>query len=337
RDAVPRHLVQRPYVVGHQVRTGGAVHAHAQQIVTFDGSVERVDGLPAQHGPGACAGDPRRRRNLPAEIALQLLHRHQSRLEAARIEARFDQQEVGPAFDQAFGLQVVIGAQRGEGGGGGGVEVLVGGAHGTGDEARLVRRGVLVRDLARQFRGGEVQFVLAVRQFVVGESDPRAPEGVGLDDVRAGFQILPMDVLNDVGPRDVEDFRTVLPPQVVGLDGQGRLMDHGAHGPVEHEYTLFQAVDQRRVALQGGGHKGVFLSLTGRSRTGSGLSRTGSGLSSGSYGAMLDHMRLTTPFRYAGALLMLCAALPVSADTRVQVRRLTRNDIAAGKGWGTRD
>ena len=47
---------------------------------------------------------------------------------------------------------------------------------------------------------------------------------------------------------------------------------------------------------------------------------------------MLDHMRLTTPFRYAGALLMLCAALPVSADTRFQVRRMTRNDIPAGKG-----
>jgi hypothetical protein len=43
-------------------------------------------------------------------------------------------------------------------------------------------------------------------------------------------------------------------------------------------------------------------------------------------------MRLTTPFRYAGALLMLCAALPLLADTRFQVRRMTRNDIPAGKG-----
>src|ERR1035441_8151732 len=47
---------------------------------------------------------------------------------------------------------------------------------------------------------------------------------------------------------------------------------------------------------------------------------------------MLNHMRLTTPFRYAGALLMLCAALPALADTRFQVRRMTRNDIPAGKG-----
>src|ERR1019366_8228276 len=122
------------------------------------------------------------------------------------------------------------------------------------------------------------------------------------------------------------DFRTVLPPQVVGLDGQGRLMDHGAHGPVEHEYTLFQAVDQRRVALQGDGHKGVFLSLTGRSRTG--LPACLPVLT----GAMLVHMRLTAPFRFAAALLVLYAALPAFAETRFQVRRMTRNDIPAGKG-----
>ena len=200
-----------------------------------------------------------------SEIAPQLFHRHQSRLEAARIEAGFDQQIVGAAFDQAFGLQVVIGAQLGEGGGAGDVEILVGGSHGTGDEARLGGRGILVRDLARQFRGGEVELVRAVFQLVVGEGDSRAPEGVGLNDVRAGFQILAMDILDDVGPRDVEDFRTVLPPQVVGLDGERRLMDHGAHGPVEHEYTLFQAVDQRLLTLQGFGHRGcAFFSLTGQ-------------------------------------------------------------------------
>src|ERR1017187_654409 len=43
-------------------------------------------------------------------------------------------------------------------------------------------------------------------------------------------------------------------------------------------------------------------------------------------------MILTTPFRYAGALLMLCAALPVSADTRLHARRMTRDDVPRGKG-----
>ena len=31
-------------------------------------------------------------------------------------------------------------------------------------------------------------------------------------------------------------------------------------------------------------------------------------------------------------LLMLCAALPVLADTRFQIRRMTRNDVPLGKG-----
>ena len=191
-----------------------------------------------------------------AEIAPQLFHRHQARLEAAGVEAGFDQQIVGSALHQAFGLQVVVGAKLGEGGGAGDVEIFVGGPDGAGDEARLGGGGILVGDLARQFRGGEVELVGAVFQFVVGEGDPRAAEGVGLDDVRAGFQVLAMDILDDVGPRDVEDFRTVLPPQVVGLDGKGRRMDHGAHGPVEDEYTLFQAVFERLLTLQGFGHRG---------------------------------------------------------------------------------
>ena len=242
RDAVPRHLVQRPYVIRHQVRTGGAVHAHAQQIVILDGSVERVDGLPAQHGPGAFDSHASHYRNRPSQIAPQLLHRHQTGLQAARIEAGFDQQIIGPAFHQALGLQIVVGAQRGERGGTGDVEILVGGPHGAGDEARFLRRGVLVGDLARQFRGGEVELVLALFQPVVRQGDPRAPKSVGLDDIRAGFQVLAMDVLYDVGPRDVQNFRTVLPPQVVGLNVQGRLVEHGAHGPVQHQYTFFQAM-----------------------------------------------------------------------------------------------
>src|ERR1035438_8032705 len=72
---------------------------------------------------------------------------------------------------------------------------------------------------------------------------------------------------------------------------------------------------------------GVFLILTGLGRTV--LPACPPGFLPG---AMLDHMRLSVPFRCAAALLMLCAALPLSADTRFQVRRMTRNDIPAGKG-----
>ena len=124
-------------MVRHQVRTGSAVHADAQQIVILDGSVERVDGLPAQHGAGAFDGHTGHHRNGYSKVAPQLFHRHQPRLEAAGIETGLDEQKVGASLDEAFGLQVVIGAKPGEGGGAGDIEILVGGSHGTGDEARL--------------------------------------------------------------------------------------------------------------------------------------------------------------------------------------------------------
>ena len=43
-------------------------------------------------------------------------------------------------------------------------------------------------------------------------------------------------------------------------------------------------------------------------------------------------MKLAAPGRYGAAILMLCAALPALADTRFQVRRMTRDDVPPGKG-----
>jgi hypothetical protein len=47
---------------------------------------------------------------------------------------------------------------------------------------------------------------------------------------------------------------------------------------------------------------------------------------------MLDVMKLTAPSRCGVALLMFCAALPALADTRFQIRRMTRDDVPPGKG-----
>jgi hypothetical protein len=47
---------------------------------------------------------------------------------------------------------------------------------------------------------------------------------------------------------------------------------------------------------------------------------------------MLYVMELSSPARYSAALLMLCAALPALADTHFQARRMTRDDVPAGKG-----
>ena len=47
---------------------------------------------------------------------------------------------------------------------------------------------------------------------------------------------------------------------------------------------------------------------------------------------MLRPMRFATLSRNGMALAALCAALPALADTRIQIRRMTRDDVPLGKG-----
>jgi hypothetical protein len=47
---------------------------------------------------------------------------------------------------------------------------------------------------------------------------------------------------------------------------------------------------------------------------------------------MLEAMKPSTLCRNGVALLLFCTALPALADTRFQVRRMTRNDVPLGKG-----
>src|SRR5271169_4741830 len=47
---------------------------------------------------------------------------------------------------------------------------------------------------------------------------------------------------------------------------------------------------------------------------------------------MLRAMKLSKICRNGMALLTLCAALPALADTRFQIRRMTRSDVPLGKG-----
>src|SRR5437870_10038211 len=47
---------------------------------------------------------------------------------------------------------------------------------------------------------------------------------------------------------------------------------------------------------------------------------------------MLKAMRIGTLSRNSVALAALCAALPALADTRFQIRRMTRDDVPPGKG-----
>ena len=131
-----------------------------------------------------------------------------------RVENRFEQQQVGAAFDQAARLLVVDFAQfvEGDAARGGAVHILrhrggaVGRPHRSGDEAVLagMRGFELVGHRARDFRAREVQFVDVIFEAVIGHGNCVGVERVGLDDVGAGFEILPLNRLHDVRLREVQ-------------------------------------------------------------------------------------------------------------------------------------
>ena len=77
----------------------------------------------------------------------------------------------------------------------------------------------------------------AVAQIEFSQYDGHAAEGVGLDDVRTGFEVSPVDAADEIGPGDIEHFRAVFTAQKVRLNRQRLLMDHRPHGSVEHKDT----------------------------------------------------------------------------------------------------
>ena len=187
------------------------------------------------------------------------------------VEDRLDHQEVGPAVHEAArGDEVGVG-QLVEGDVAGAGVVDVGRDRGgarrraerAGDPAGPVVGGQGVRGLARQPGGRVVELVGELLEAVVGQRDRVGVEGVGLDDVRAGAEVVLVDRADHLGLRDREQVvvadevaRVVGEPlaAVAGLVGPVAL-DRGAHGPVEHHDPLAQ--DRR----EGVGGVGTVLRL----------------------------------------------------------------------------
>ena len=85
----------------------------------------------------------------------------------------------------------------------GDVQILGGGAHGSGDKARLCGCGELVRDLPRDLGRGVIDLVGAILELKFRQNEPRPAERIGFDDVGAGFQIGAMDSSDDIRPCNI--------------------------------------------------------------------------------------------------------------------------------------
>ena len=102
----------------------------------------------------------------------------------------------------------------------------------------------LTRDLARlprQLDGSEVDVPDPVFEAVAGELDPVGAEGVGLDQLRPGGNVRTVNLLDDLGLREIELVEGALEADAPG-------MELGAHGAVPEEGTAPEPFEERMIA-----------------------------------------------------------------------------------------
>ena len=269
-EGVAGDLRQLLEVGPHQRRAEGAVEADRERPGVAHAVPERrhrLAGEDAARGVGDGAGDDHRQPL--AALLHQLVEGEDRRLGVERVEDRLDQEQVAAAFEQALGLLAVGGAQLGEGDVARRRIVDVGAdarrlrrrPERAGDEARLVGAAVAVAGGARQARAGDVHLAGEGAEVVVGLGHRGRAEGVGLDDVGAGGEVLLVDRGDHVGPGHLQQvvvalqaLRMVLEAlaAVVGL-GQAMALDHRAHRAVEDDDPLLQDLRQGRGAGVGRG------------------------------------------------------------------------------------
>ena len=257
-----------------------AVQSHHERIRVGDRRQKRFDRLPAQDSPGAIghrSGNDKR--NSPAQFFEQFGNGRDRCFCIQGVENSFDHQQIYAALQQSGSLFAVafsnlIERDRAKTG-----IVYIGRqrsrdwqwAERTADETPA---SCLVRDRVRRMtrHAGRVEidlrhqvailpvvhdaleklgvFASAVRLALkkkVMKTDGRAAEGVGFDDVRAGFEITPVDFVDEIGFREEQDLETALEvfsfpilEAVAAITGFAEfvLLDHRPHGPVEHDDAL---------------------------------------------------------------------------------------------------
>ena len=232
---------------------------------------ECLAGLAGERAAGGVGDGARDHHRQPQLVDVEvLLDGEQRRLGIERVENGFDDQDVDTALDQAVdGFQIgraqLVEADIAEAGvidvrrNGGGAR---GGSQHAGDEARFVRIlcGRLVGGFARQAGSGEVELRHQMFHVVVRHGNRGGIEGVGLEDVGAGSQILVVNVPDDVRLRQGEQVVVAL--EVVrkvgetfaAIVGFAELvgLDHRPHRAVQDE----DALGEQGMQQGGAGHGG---------------------------------------------------------------------------------
>ncbi len=193
-----------------------------------------------------------------AELLENLVDGEERGLCIERVEDGFNQQEIDPAFDERLGLFGIGGHKIVEGD-----RAKSGVVHIRRHRSRTVGRpdgprhkqgagGILLQNLFHGTPGHlgpfDVELIHQRFQVIVGLRDDGAAKGVGLDNVRARFKEFHVDLFDEL--RTGEGEQVVVSLQVgrmvskafsakVGLF-EFMLLDHGAHGAIEHQHLRFQ-------------------------------------------------------------------------------------------------
>ncbi len=169
----------------------------------------------------------------------QIVDGEHARLDVARVLAGLEQQQIGAALDQAARLVAKVVAKLLEGDATRHADGFGRGPHRSGHEARLGGSREFVGGLPGERGGAAADLVRVLAKAILGKDDGRAPEGIRLDNVRASFEILPVNPEHHVRPGNHEILVAALevrPAEV--FRGQVHLLQHGAHGAIEDEDAL---------------------------------------------------------------------------------------------------
>ncbi len=236
-----------------------AVHPHAEERHVRDGNPEGLDRLPRKRS--AAAIDDRHRhnhRNAQPRAVEIFLDSKKRRFGVERIENRLHEQKVNAALDQSFGLSSVSLAQliKSDGPRRGIRDVVRdrgrfrGRSHGAGHEASALRmRGhVALHGLPRDLCSGKIHIGDASFERIFRHGHRVGVERIRFDDVGARFQILLMDLPDDLRLGQIQGV--IIQAQILAMPREfltaiARLiqfarLDHRAHGAIEQQDAFAQ-------------------------------------------------------------------------------------------------
>ena len=192
--------------VAHLFDPDRTVQTHAQSVAVRDRIIKRLDRLGRERT--VVVEDRSRDHHGQSRAGLfeELVNGKQAGFQHERVKRGLRQEQVDARLDQGLDLRLVVGHHLIEGHVAAARvldvnshrELLLGRPDAAGHEPGLIRipAGVVVGGPSRQLGGRPVQLVDVLLETELLQSDRRGVEGVGLNDIGAGLQVGPVDLLD---------------------------------------------------------------------------------------------------------------------------------------------